>query len=115
MTFARIEDLGIHTLPDRAAPSVVVVRVAEASLHPMAGAVVTLEPGRNGGMTDSLGVVRIEGVRPGRYQVRAMQMGYWSIADSITHIPGGTDVAVVLVPAYRGLDECLVAPAAPSP
>ena len=58
------------------------------------------------GVADHLGVARLEGVRLGPYQIRIMNMGSPSLADSLTHMPGGTNVAVMLAPGYRGLQEC---------
>jgi hypothetical protein len=107
MTYARIVNPDLYIMPGRSVPTPVVVRVTGASLEPIGPASVVLEPGRRGGMTDTLGVVRFEGVPAGRYEVRVLKIGYRGVADSITHVPAGTDVAVVLVPGYRGLQECI--------
>ncbi len=87
--------------------SALVVRVADAALRPMQGALVSVVPDRIGGSTDHRGEVRFKGIPRGRYEIRVLSIGYRTAVDSITYSEFGTDVAVVLVRVGWGTLACI--------
>ncbi|HET7602848.1 MAG TPA: carboxypeptidase-like regulatory domain-containing protein, partial [Gemmatimonadales bacterium] len=81
-----------------------------ASGLPVKGALVTLDEGRRGGVTDSAGLYRIREVRAGVYTLHVRALGYAPVRrDSLLVQAAGTSIAnVVLRPRTVELAPIIV-------
>jgi hypothetical protein len=76
------------------------------AFRPLASAIIQIEPGNVTAVTDSTGIFRFRGLRPGRYVIEAGMPGRETTRDTLEY--GGDDLSILVALAKPrwGLREC---------